>query len=121
MTDARVALGKYGEDLACAELARRGYAIVARRFRCRMGELDIVARDGPTLVFVEVKARETREFGGAVHAITGLKQRRIVRLAQEYMMRHHLHDVPCRFDVVAIGFEGCDPSIDVYPNAFDAD
>jgi putative endonuclease len=121
VADARVALGKYGEDLACAELARRGYAIVARRFRCRGGELDIVARDGPTLVFVEVKAREGRTYGGAVQAVTTLKQRRIVRLAREYMMRHHIHDVPCRFDVVAVGFDGRVPSIEIYPGAFDAD
>ncbi len=57
MSRARIALGKIGEDLACRELERRGYAIVARRYRRRGGELDIIARDGPTLVFVEVKAR----------------------------------------------------------------
>ena len=63
MSRSRQTLGKIGEDLACHELERRGYAILARRYRRRGGELDIVARDGETIVFVEVKAREGREFG----------------------------------------------------------
>jgi len=58
MTSKRIAFGKTGEDLACRELERRGYEILDRRYRRRGGELDIVARDGPTIVFVEVKARE---------------------------------------------------------------
>ena len=120
MTDARARLGKLGEDLACRELERRGYAILARRYRKRGGELDIVARDGPTLVFVEVKTREGSEFGGGAEAVTALKQRRMVRLALDYMMRHHLTDVPCRFDVVSIRFDAGDPAIEVVQNAFDA-
>src|SRR6267154_2583650 len=104
MTRARIILGKTGEDLASGELERRGYAIVARRYRCRGGELDIIARDGPTLVFVEVKARDSRAFGDAAEAVTWRKQQRIVRLATEYVMRHHFTDDPCRFDVVSIHF-----------------
>src|SRR5580693_1745621 len=92
------ALGKTGEDLACRELERRGYAIVARRYRRRAGELDIVARDGSTLVFVEVKARSGRAFGAGAEAVTLLKRRRIARVAMEYMTRNHLADCPCRFD-----------------------
>ncbi len=114
----RVSLGKTGEDLACVELERRGYAILARRFRCRSGELDIVARDGTTLVFVEVKTREGREFGGAAEAVTALKQRRMVRLAQEYLVRHQLGDCACRFDVVSIHFDEGRPSIEVFKSAF---
>ena len=72
MSQARVALGKTGEDLACAELETRGYAIVARRYRRRGGEIDIIARDGPTLVFVEVKARDGRWFGEAAEAVTAM-------------------------------------------------
>ena len=120
MTSRRIALGKTGEDLACHELERRGYAIVARRYRVRGGELDIVARDGPTLVFIEVKARRARRFGEAVEAVTALKRRRIVQLAMHYMMRNHLADCPCRFDVVSIDFETGRPVIDVFQNAFDA-
>jgi putative endonuclease len=113
-------LGKSGEDLACRELRRRGYTIVARRYRGRCGELDIVARDGPTLVFVEVKARACRSFGDAAEAVTGQKRHRIAQLAIEYMMRHHLTDVPCRFDVVSIQFTAGAAAVEVFQNAFDA-
>jgi len=117
--DPRQALGISGEDLACAELQRRGYAIVERRYRTRFGEIDIIAKDGGTLVFVEVKARMTQEFGGAAAAMTGWKQRRIARMAADYLARRHLIDCPCRFDVVAIDFDDTEPRVIVYPNAFD--
>ena len=119
MSRARIALGKIGEDLACRELQRRGYAIVARRYRRRGGELDIVARDGQTIVFVEVKARDGFRFGGAVAAVTALKRRRLIRLAVDYLMRHRLANCPCRFDVVSIQLETGRPVIQVYQNAFD--
>jgi putative endonuclease len=120
MTHARIALGKTGEDLACQELERRGYAIVARRYRRRGGELDIIARDGKTMVFVEVKAREGRAFGEASEAVTRRKQRKITQLAIDYLMRHRLTDTPCRFDVVSIHFEAGAPVIEVFQSAFDA-
>jgi len=120
MSHARIDFGKTGEDLACRELERRGYAIIARRYRSRLGEIDIVARDGGTLVFVEVKAREGRAFGDAAEAITGMKRRRIAALAVDYMMRHHLSDCRCRFDVVTIHLDSGAPSVEVFQNAFDA-
>ena len=120
MSRARVILGKTGEDLACAELEKRGYALIARRYRRRGGEIDIIARDGPTTVFVEVKARDGRAFGEAAEAVTAFKRRRITQLALDYMTRHHLANRPCRFDVVSIHFDEGRPTIDVYPNAFDA-
>jgi putative endonuclease len=120
MSQKRIAFGKTGEDLACCELERRGYAIVARRYRSRGGELDIIARDGPTLVFVEVKARDSHEFGDAAEAVTWQKRRRIVRLASDYVMRHHFTDAPCRFDVVSIQFDDGRPVIEVFQNAFSA-
>jgi len=119
-TDRRQMLGMSGEDLACAELQRRGYAIVERRYRTRLGEIDIIAKDGLTIVFVEVKARMTQDFGGAAAAMTGWKQRRIARMAADYLARQKLHDCPCRFDVVAIDFDNSEPRVIVYPNAFDA-
>jgi putative endonuclease len=119
MSRARVLFGKTGEDLACAELERRGYAILARRYRQQGGELDIIARDGPTLVFVEVKARDSREFGDAAEAVTARKQRRMARLALDYVARHRLHDCPCRFDVVAIHINEGAAAIEVFTNAFD--
>jgi putative endonuclease len=120
VSKSQVEFGKTGEDLACGELERRGYAILARRHRCRGGEIDIIARDGATLVFVEVKTRNGHVFGDAAEAVTGLKQRRIVRLASEYVMRHRLHECACRFDVVSIHFDAGQPAIEVYQNAFHA-
>src|SRR5437764_12530302 len=102
MSRARVIFGKSGEDLACRELERRGYAIVARRYRRRGGELDIVARDGSTLVFAEVKMRETRDFGEAAEAVTWLKRRRMSQLARDYVARHHVANCPSRFEVVSM-------------------
>jgi len=120
MTHARIALGKTGEDLACRELRRRGYAILARRYRRRRGEIDIIARDGPAIVFVEVKARDGHEFGEAADAVTRRKRSRMKRVAIDYLTRHDLLDTRCRFDVVAIHFDAERPAIEVFQNAFDA-
>ena len=120
MSDARVSLGKLGEDLAVAELERRGYEILDRRYRRRGGEIDIIARDGPTLVFVEVKAREGHQFGDAAEAVTRRKRRRIVDIALDYITRARWVDRPCRFDVVSIHLDSGRPVIEVYQSAFDA-
>jgi putative endonuclease len=116
----RQSLGILGENLACRELERRGYAILARRYRSRRGELDIVARDGPTIVFVEVKARDGREFGEGVESVTAFKRRRIIDVAQDYLVRHRLTECPCRFDVVSIQLTDHDPAIELFQHAFDA-
>jgi putative endonuclease len=110
-----------GEDVACRELARRGYAILARRFRTRYGEIDIVARDGPALVFVEVKTRSSRRFGTPAEAVTGRKQAKIALMASEFLLRRGLQQVPCRFDVVAVLVppDGT-PAVEVMRAAFDA-
>jgi putative endonuclease len=117
----RISLGKSGEDRACRELERRGYAVLARGYRTRYGEIDIIARDGPTIVFVEVKARTHDEFGGGAAAVTLHKQTRLTAIAEDYLARRRLHAVPCRFDVVAIGFDREGRMVvEVYQNAFDA-
>jgi putative endonuclease len=117
---ARQTIGKAGEDLACAELRRRGYAILARRYRSRRGEIDIVARDGDTLVFVEVKARRGASFGAARDAVTWRKRRRLQVVAGDFLARSRLSAVPCRFDVVAVTVSpgGRGPAVEVYPGAF---
>ena len=117
--DRRQDLGKLGENLACDELSRRGYEILARRYRTKYGEIDIVARDGPTIVIVEVKTRGGRGFGLGAEAVTGLKQRRMLRMGTEYLQRRRLADQPCRFDVVDVNIEGGVPRIEIYRNAFD--
>lgn len=116
--DRRHAFGKLGEDLACAELERRGYEILHRRYRTRAGEIDIVARDGPAVVFVEVKAREGDHYGGAAAAVGWRKQQRIAQMATDYLCRHRLHNRPCRFDVVTVDFDCGQPRIEVYTHAF---
>jgi putative endonuclease len=120
MTQARQGLGKIGENFACHALERRGYEILARRYRHGGAEIDIIARDGATLVFVEVKARGGREFGDGAEAVTMKKRRRIVVAAMDYLVRHRLGECPCRFDVVSIQLGDGDPKIEVFPNAFDA-
>jgi putative endonuclease len=121
VTIQRQTLGKAGEETAARELERRGYAILARRYRTRYGEIDIVARDGETTVFVEVKARVSGEFGSAAEAVTPSKQRRLAHMAFDYLARNRLSKAPCRFDVVAID-GACGPAevVTVYVNAFDA-
>jgi putative endonuclease len=98
----RQSTGKLGEDLATVELWHQGYAILARRYRTRYGEIDIVAQDGETIVFVEVKARRTDRCGTAAESVTPWKQRRIAAMALDYLAWSGRHDSPCRFDVVAI-------------------
>jgi putative endonuclease len=120
MSRARVTLGEIGENLACDELLRRGYAILTRRYRRRGGEIDIVATDGPTVVFVEVKTRAGVEFGSGADAITWTKRRRMTAIATDFLTRHGLTNRPCRFDVVSIGLGGDGPAIVVYTNAFNS-
>ena len=106
--DAGARRGQAGEDLACSELRRSGLRIVERNFRCRGGEIDIIAEDGGVVVFVEVKERRSASHGTAVEAVTPLKRHRLLRAAHLYAAQNGLSDSPLRFDVVAIdwGAEG---------------
>jgi putative endonuclease len=118
MTIARQHLGRRGEQLACDELTRRGYTVLERRYRTRAGELDIIARQGDYLVFVEVKARSGHEFGAPEEAVTALKQQKLVWMATDYLARHGGREVPCRFDVVAINTDTEPPTVTILPDAF---
>ena len=120
MTLARQAFGLHGEDLAVRALERAGYAILARRYRVRAGEIDVVALDGRCLVFVEVKSRQNRRFGGAAVAVTPWKRRKIVAVATEYLARHRVDAGACRFDVVTVASEPDGPRVTIIRNAFDA-
>lgn len=121
MTFQRQHLGIVGEELAAGALSARGYAILERRYRSDRGEIDIIAEDGPTLVFIEVRARATAEFGSAAESVTDAKKRQVTRVAVEYLARHAIVDRPCRFDVVTIDAAlGSSPVITIYPNAFEA-
>ena len=102
MTRQRQSLGEAGENLAVRELTARGYAILERRYRTRHGEIDIIAEHDGTLVFVEVRARTTAEFGRAAETVTDAKKRKVAAMAVDYLARHQIANRPCRFDVVAI-------------------
>ena len=117
----RQSLGKQGEALATRELEDRGYAILAHRFRTRCGEIDIIARDGDVLVFVEVKTRAATDCGTAAEAVTRQKQRQVARMAAAYLASHEPRECPCRFDVVTVEQDiGGRFAVTVYPSAFDA-
>ena len=118
--DTRKATGIKGEEEAARFLTRCGYAILEKNVRTRVGEIDLVAKEGKTLVFVEVKTRDGSAFGLGAEAVTAVKQRRMTQLALDYMTRHHLTHVPCRFDVVSIRFDAGGPAIEIVQNAFDA-
>jgi putative endonuclease len=115
-------VGKSGEDLASDALERRGYAILERRYRTRHGEIDIVAMDGPVLVFVEVKTRYSSRYGSPAEAVTAQKRRQVVSMAADYLARRRPVAGGCRFDVVTVtlGAPG-GPAIEVIPRAFAAD
>ena len=117
--DHRQSLGKRGEDLACAELEKRGYVIVDRRFRTRCGELDIVARDEGVLVFVEVKARSSSNFGTPLESVTWQKQQRISRMAEAYLCAKRMAGTACRFDVVAVVEQQGTSTVELMKGAFD--
>lgn len=118
MTMARQQLGLRGEELAASELQRRGYVLVERRYRSRFGEIDIIAKDGATVVFVEVKTKTDSRFGDPAEMVTAQKQRRLVSMAEEYAAGHQLHATPCRFDVVAVDASMAPPKITIYKDAF---
>jgi putative endonuclease len=117
--DPRRRFGQEGESAAERYLQRKGYRILARNLRSPAGELDLVAEDGQVLVFVEVKARRTDAFGGAVHAVHQRKQEKLIRLAAQYLARHHIKDRLCRFDVVLLQNAGTVMQIEHIENAFD--
>ncbi len=98
----RSEIARRGEDAAAAYLCRVGMEIEARNWRSAAGELDVVARDGAAVVFVEVKTRRSESAGTAEEAVSASKQRRIVRLAREYLATTGASDREVRFDVVAI-------------------
>lgn len=117
-------LGKRGEDVAVRLLRRKGYKIVARGHRSGFGELDIVAVDGRTIVFVEVKTRRHTGAGTPAEAVTREKQRRVAAAALSYLRLHGLTEYTARFDVVAILWpkgHRRPESVDHLVAAFDAD
>ena len=119
MTQERLSLGKKGEELAVGQLKALRYKILERNFKCSLGEIDVIARDKNTLVFVEVKTRATRDFGGPAAAVHERKQRQLSKVALVYLNQKKLFNIPARFDVVAVELLSPSPRIEVIQNAFD--
>lgn len=119
-TDPRHRFGQASEQLAERFLRAKGYRILERNLRTSLGELDLVADDDGVLVFVEVKARATAAFGGAVLAVDRRKRAKLVRLASQYLARRHWTEKLCRFDVVLVQGPSTDKDrIEHLQNAFD--
>ena len=124
MTQGRKKLGTKGEDIAVRYIKSRGYRILERNYRTRLGEIDIIAEQGDELVFIEVKTRSGTFFGSALESVTVKKQKQISKVALEYMSKQNCHNCPSRFDVVGIQFQeggngSQDPAIELLQNAFD--
>jgi putative endonuclease len=115
----RMRTGKKGEDIAVAYLKGKGYRIVERNYKCPLGEIDIVAKDGDAIVFVEVKSRKSEEFGDPQLAVGLEKQKKISRISLTYLKEKHLYPCNARFDVVAIKMLPAGSTVDLIQNAFE--
>lgn len=123
MPSARDELGRRGEDEAARHLQSLGYRILGRRERVLRGDIDIVALDGRTVVFVEVRSRSDTSHGHPAETVGPTKQRRIAELAAAYIRRHRLQDQSVRIDVVAVTFPAepqAQPVVEHYQNAFES-
>lgn len=118
MKDPRRQLGDAGEDLAAAALKKQGYKILERNYVTSLGEVDLIARQGKTYVFIEVKTRKNERFGAPQEAVTPAKQHKLRRLADYYLKQKRLGEVEVRFDVVGVimGEEG--PRVEIIRDAF---
>jgi putative endonuclease len=119
LTRERLELGKLGEDLALKTVKRMGYRCITRNYRCPLGEMDLIARDGDTLVFVEIKTRRGGSLERAKEAVDWRKKRQLSKVALAYMKENHCADVKSRFDVVAVNLGSRGKEVEVVKNAFD--
>ena len=115
--DTTTNVGQSAENLAAHFLEKNGLIVLARNYRCRGGEIDLVCRAGKTLVFAEVRFRRNTDFGGAGASITLTKQKRIILAAQHYLLVNKLHNCDCRFDCLLLN-DMNERNIDWIPNAF---
>lgn len=111
--------GKSGEDIAVRFLGKSGYKVLARNYRSRLGEIDIIAKEHGTICFVEVKSRHSGKFGAPQEAVTGRKQRQISRAALSFLKEKNLLGSSARFDVVSVIYAQDTPKIELFKNAFE--
>ncbi|WP_448384550.1 YraN family protein [Desulfosoma sp.] len=116
----RVRTGRDSETLAAAYLQNHGLEILERNVRCPLGEVDLIARDGPIYVFVEIRSQRSDRWGAAEESVGPEKRKRVVRVAMWYLKRVGLERVPVRFDVVAVRWRGHEAQVRWIPGAFDA-
>ena len=119
MSRERIRLGRQGEKLALKTIEALGYQCIERNYRCPMGEVDIVARDGDTLVFLEIKTRKSRSIAYAKEAVNNRKRRQLSKVALAYMKANNCSDARSRFDVVAVSLKGDKRQVELIRNAFD--
>jgi len=112
-------LGTRGEEIALAYLKKRRFRVVETNYRCKCGEIDIIARDGSVLVFVEVKTRRTATYGPPQLSVTHFKQRQISKAALTWLAKNRLMESNARFDVVGVVLREGVPVIEHIENAFD--
>lgn len=119
MTRERLELGKFGEDLAFKKIKHLGYKNIIRNYRCPLGEVDLIAKDGNTLAFIEIKTRKGKSIGYAKEAVNAKKRRQLSKVALTYLKSNDCYGAKARFDVIAISIERDKPQIEVIKNAFD--
>jgi len=116
---ARKALGAQGEELAVQFLLNENLEVIEQNFRCRIGEIDIIALDKCTICFVEVKTRRSLQFGAGYESVLGKKQQKIMKTALLYLKSKGWSERDFRFDVISILLGGLEPDIEYYKGAFD--
>lgn len=116
---AKQVLGKKGEKIAEQYLKTKGYKLVARNYRCPLGELDLIALDRRVIVFIEVKTRTGHRFGTPLEAVEFRKQQKMIRVAQYFLSEKRLHQREARFDVVGISWPQREPVVEHIENAFE--
>jgi putative endonuclease len=114
----RRALGDAGEDATVDAYVRRGFRVVARNWRCPLGELDLVIEQGGLLVFCEVKTRSGAAFGGGYEAVTWSKRRKLRQLAQAFLAAGGHRDARIRFDVASVWLGARRPDVEIFEDAF---
>ena len=107
-----------GETLACESIQKQGYTILKRNYHFGHGEIDIIADDHGTTVFIEVKTRSSQWYGAPEYSITFSKQKQLRHIAQGYFFEKQISDMPCRFDVITIEYQNNLPVINHIQNAF---
>jgi len=114
-------LGVSGEKLALEKITSQGYKVIDKNFTCKIGEIDIIAKDKDTLVFIEVRTKSNGKFGLPQETVNNRKQQKIRRVAEYYLLKNNLHGLNCRFDVVGILWRngvGVESQVEIIKDAF---